>query len=63
MDTQMLFTWIAIGIAAAYLGLCVRQAWRGGKAAGGCGCAKQSAAKEEQQPPLIAPEQIRMRRR
>jgi hypothetical protein len=65
MDGQLVLTWIAIGVAGVYVLARVGLAWRGmrgGKSCvSGCGCPKSRSIPE--QPPLIAPDQLKMRRR
>lgn len=65
MDGQLLITWIAVGLAGAYVLLRIGRTWRGmrgGKSCGGgCGCPKTRAVPE--QAPLIESEQLKMRRR
>ncbi len=63
MDGQLLLTWFAIGLAGVYLLLRIGRAWRGRRAGascgGGCGCPKRADTPEA--PPLIEPEQLKMR--
>ena len=64
MDWQIYLTCGAIGLAAGYIAWRGWRAWRGMKSSGctgGCGCAKSSAPSE--QPKLIAPEDLVLRRR
>jgi hypothetical protein len=61
MEVQLALTACVVGLAAGYVLLrCVR-AWRwlraGANCTGGCGCAKTP----DQQPALIAPEQLKLR--
>ena len=66
MDGQLFVTWLAIGLAGAYVLLRVGRAWRGlrggSSCGGGCGCPKTRAGAAEQ-PPLVVPEQLKMRER
>ena len=64
MDWQLYLTGFAIGLAGVYIAWRVRRTWRGLKGngcTGGCGCPKSAAPRQE--PPLIAPEQLVLRRR
>jgi hypothetical protein len=63
VDWQTPLTWLTIGLAAVYLVMRGRRAWRGTKTGcgGSCGCSKDARSKE--QPTLIAPEQLTLRSR
>ena len=63
MDGQLYLTWFAVGLAAVYLVMRGRRAWRAmkGGCSGGCGCSK--AGESKPQPTLIAPEQLTLRQR
>jgi len=66
MDIQLGITIVLIGGAAAYLLLQVLRTWRGlkgGGCAGGCGCGKSQQTDAPQKPVLIAPEQLKLRRK
>ena len=60
MDWQFIICCIAVGAAAAYLLLLVVRGARSSKCGGSCGCAKPS---EPVKPPLIASEELTIRKR
>ena len=63
MDAQLVLSLLLIGVAAAYLVRRGIRAWQPPKSGctGGCGCSKATTA--NQQPALIAPEQLTLRQR